>query len=102
MKRSEAVKEIFIKSICFFTGADWRKSFPERWDLSKVRVWKEYGGNEGFVKYYADTRNYRKFVNGIEVIFYDDSFVVKKIVGWTSSGFCSIAINKEAMIKDFK
>ena len=46
-------QEMFIKSICFFTGADWRKFFPERWDLSKVKVWKEYGGNEGFVEYYT-------------------------------------------------
>ena len=48
------MKQIFIKSICFFTGADWRKFFPERWDLSKVIVGKQYGGNEGFVKYYKD------------------------------------------------
>ena len=102
MKRSEAVKEMFIKSICFFTGADWRKFFPERWDLSKVKVWKEYGGNEGFVEYYTDARNYRRFVNGIDVIFYDSSFVVKNIVGWTSSGVCSIAINKEKFRRAFK
>lgn len=95
------MKEIFIKFICFFTGADWRKSFPERWDLSKVKVWNEYGGNEGFVEYYKH-KGYMRFVNGIDVVFYDDTFVVKKIVGWTRSGFCNIAMNKEAMRKAFK
>ena len=96
------MKQIFIKSICFFTGADWRKFFPERWDLSKVIVGKQYGGNEGFVEYYTDARNYRRFVHGIDVIFYGDSFVVKSIVGWTRGGLCSIAINKEEMIKVIK
>lgn len=96
------MREILIKSICFFTGADWRKFFPERWDLSKVMVFKQYGGNEGFVKYYTNSHNYTKFVNGIDVVFYDDSFVVKKIVGWTRSGFCNIAMNKEAIRRAFK
>ena len=95
------MKERTIKFICFFTGADWRKSFPERWDLSKVKVWNQYGGNEGFVKYYKH-KGYMRFVNGIEVVFYDDTFVVKKIVGWTRSGFCSIAMNKEALVKVFR
>lgn len=96
------MKELIVKSICFLTGADWRKSFPERWDLSKVRVWDEYGGNDGFVEYYTSERFYRRFVNGVVVSFYDDSFMVKKIVGLTNSGFCSIALNKEALIKPFK
>jgi hypothetical protein len=96
------MKELVIKSICLLTGADWRKSFPERWDLSKVRVWNEYGGNDGFVKYYTSKHFYKRFVNGIVVSFYDDSFVVKKIVGLTNGGFCSIALNKEALLKPFK
>lgn len=96
------MKELVIKSICLLTRADWRKSFPERWDLSKVRVWNEYGGNDGFVKYYRDSRSHRRFVNGIYVSFYNDSLVVKKIVGLTNSGFCSIAINKDALTRVFR
>jgi hypothetical protein len=30
-------------------GYDHRLWFSERWDLSKIIVWKEYGGNEGFL-----------------------------------------------------
>jgi len=96
------MKELIVKSICFLTGADWRKSFPERWDLSKVRVWDEYGGNDGFVDYYKSSNRFNRFVNGVDVQFYNDTFVVKVIVGWTRSGYASIAMNKEALIKPFK
>lgn len=96
------MKEILIKFICFFTGADWRKFFPERFDLSEVVVDKEYGGNQGFVKWYSDINRTRKFVNGIYIDFYGDSFIVKKIHGLTASSFCIIAFNKEALRKAFK
>jgi hypothetical protein len=96
------MKECLIKFICFLTGADWRKSFPEKWDLSKVRVWKQYGGNEGFVDYYKSNNRFNRFVNGVDIQFYGDTFVVKRIVGWTRGGYASIAMNKEALIKAFK
>lgn len=96
------MKEALIKFVCFFTGVDWRKFFPERWDLSKIMIFNAYGGNEGFIKYYKDPRTYTRFVNGIDVVFYDNSFVVKKIVGWTRSGFCNIAMNKDAIKKAFR
>ena len=96
------MKEYLIRFICFLTGADWRRFFPEKWDLSKVKVWKEYGGNEGFVDYYNSYDRFRRFVNGVYIHFYEDSFVVKRIFGVTSSGYASIAMNKEAFIRAFK
>lgn len=96
------MKENLIKSICFFTGADWRKFFPERWDLSKVIVWKQYGGNEGFIDYYKGNERFSRFINGIDVFFYEDTFIVKRIVGWTNSGYASIAMNKDALKSAFK
>ena len=93
------MKECLIKFTCFFTGADYRKFFPERWDLSKVEVRKEYGGNEGFVDYYKSNARLSRFVNGVYIHFYEDTFVVKRIFGVTSSGYASIAMNKEALIK---
>jgi hypothetical protein len=96
------MKKHLIKFICFFTGADHRKFFPEKWDLSKVKVWKQYGGNDGFVIYYNSHDRFRRFVNGIDVEFYEDTFVVKRIVGWTHSGFCSIAMNKKALVDVFR
>lgn len=83
-------------------GYDHRLWFSERWDLSKIIVWKEYGGNEGFVDYYKSYDRSRRFVNGIDIQFYDDTFVVKKIVGFTRSGYVSIAMNKEAFLKAFR
>jgi hypothetical protein len=83
-------------------GYDHRLWFPKRWDLSKIIVWKEYGGNEGFVDYYKSYNRSSRFVNGIDIQFYDDSFVVKTIVGFTRSGCASIAMNKEALLKAFR
>jgi hypothetical protein len=100
--RSEEMKEFLIKLICFFTGADWRKFFPERFDLSEVVIDNEYGGNHGFVKWYCDINRTRKFVNGICIDFYGDSFVVKRIHGLTASSFCLIAFNKKALVKAFR
>ena len=96
------MKEYLIRFICFLTGADWRRFFPERWDLSKVEVRKEYGSNEGFVDYYKSNDRFSRFVNGVYIRFYDNTFVVKRIFGVTSSGYVSIAMNKEALIKAFK
>lgn len=96
------MKERLIKFICFFTGADWRLFFPERWDLSKVKVFKQYGGNEGFGDYYKSYDRFRRFVNGVDVRFYDDTFIVKNIVGRTSSGCANIAINKDTLLKAFR
>lgn len=96
------MKEFLIKLICFFTGADWRKFFPERFDLSEVVVDREYGGNHEFVKWYSDINRTGKFVNGIFIDFYGDSFVVKRIHGLTASSFCLIASNKKALVKAFR
>ena len=89
------MKEFVIKTICFITGADWKIFFLERWDLSEVFVWKEYGGNGGLVLFLKDYRSVI-FSNGIDVRFYDSTFKVKSIVGYTRSGVCSIAVNKRA------
>jgi hypothetical protein len=75
-------------------GYDHRRWFPEKWDLSEVYVWKEYGGNANFIKYYKNPATSVRFCNGIDIRFYGNSFKVKAIVGYTYSGICSIAVNK--------
>jgi hypothetical protein len=92
------MKYFLVKLLCFITGADWRTFYPEKWDLSKVHVFKEYGGNSGFVNFYNDHRNYRLFSNGIYIDFYDDSLVVRYIVGYTHSSVRSMAVNRRALL----
>lgn len=84
----------------FIFGYDHRRWFPEKWDLSEVLVWKEYGGNEGFVNYYKN-EGHRKFVRGIDIYFYPNSFKVRSITGYTYSAICSIAINKKLIKEQF-
>jgi|GEM_PF-3734959 hypothetical protein len=96
------MKLFLIKLLCFFSGCDWRLYYPDKWDLSRVRVWKEYGGNEGFISYYNSQDRIRKFSNGLFIEFYDDTFIVKRITGCTNSAFCSVAVNKKAFINAFR
>jgi hypothetical protein len=88
------MKEKLIKFICFFTGAEWRKFFPERWDLSKVVVLKEYGGNEGFVDFYKNIDNRHNFLY-IDFEFYVDSFVVKGVRFTTRNSYGTMTYSKD-------
>lgn len=84
----------------FIFGYDHRRWFPEKWDLSEVLVWKEYGGNEGFIDYYKN-EGHHKFIKGIDIDFYPNSFKVRSISGFTHSAICSIAINKKLLREQF-
>jgi hypothetical protein len=91
-------KLFFAKLWEFIFGYDHRRWFPEKWDLSEVFIWKEYGKNEGFVRYYKSSDRYLKFVNGVDIKFYENTFKVKYIVGYTRTGICSIGVNKNRLM----
>jgi len=92
----KTINILVSKVICFFTGDDWRRRHPELWDLSKVFIYKEYGGNDGFLEYFYSTNRITTFSNGVDVEFFSNSLIVKKITGCTNSSFCNLAIPKES------
>lgn len=92
--------KIFIAKVWeFIFGYDHRRWFPEKWDLSEVHVWKEYGGNEEFINFYK-TRSGQTFINGMDVNFYNNSFKIINIIGYSRSGICCVAINKKRLARN--
>jgi hypothetical protein len=95
------MKEYLIKLICFITGADWRLFFPERWDLSDMFFWKEYGSSEDFIRFYKSRECHIRFPNGLFITFHKDTFKVISVIGYTRGGVASVAINKYKLKKYF-